>query len=382
MKTIIPYGRQSVEEEDVQAVLSVLNGDWLTCGPAVDAFEQKLCDYTGARHAVAVSNGTAALHVAMMAAGVGEGDRVLTSPNTFLASANCAEYVGAMADFVDIELGSHNLSPLALECGWSQNVKAVVAVDFAGRPCDMPAIAKQVRRQGAMLIEDGSHALGSRIDSGGKSYFVGSHPWADMTTFSFHAVKTLTTGEGGAILTDDDELAKRCRLFRNHGMERNRPDEPWVYEMAQIGFNYRITDLQCALGCSQFLRLEQFISARQKIVDTYNVAFQELNNLETPIPVLDGRPAWHLYVVQIAFQEIGKSRAQVMRELKDLGVGSQVHYFPVHLQTYYRNKYGYASGKCPNAEAFYERCLSLPLFPSMTEENVAQVIAAVREVVA
>lgn len=381
MNVLIPYGRQSVVEDDIQAVVDVLRGDWLTCGPAVESFEKELCTYTGARHAIAVSNGTAALHVAMLAAGVGAGDRVLTSPNTFLASANCAEYTGALADFVDIDQETLNLSPHSLESAWCDDIKAVVAVDFAGRPCDMPAIAEIARRQGAVVIEDAAHALGSRFMHEHKEYSVGSHPWADMTTFSFHPVKTLTTGEGGAILTDSDELAEKCRLFRNHGMERNRPAEPWFYEMKQPGFNYRITDLQCALGCSQLKRLEEFILRRQEIVDIYNAAFHTLENLQTPNPVSNGRPAWHLYVVQVDFSNIVKSRAQVMKELQEFGVGSQVHYFPVHLQTYYREKYGYALGKCPHAEAFYERCLSLPLFPSMTDGEVKQVIDAVREVV-
>jgi len=381
MSALIPYGRQSISEEDIQAVVDVLRGDWLTGGPSVESFERGVCKYTGARHAIAVSNGTAALHVAMLAAGVGAGDRVITSPNTFLASANCAEYVGAIADFADVDPDTLNLSPLALESAWATDTKAVVAVDFAGRPCDMPAIAKVARGHGAVIIEDAAHALGSRFGYDGKEYSVGAHPWADMTTFSFHPVKTLTTGEGGAILTDSDELAARCRLFRNHGMERNRPEEPWYYEMKQPGFNYRITDLQCALGSSQLKRLEEFIQRRQEIVDSYNASFQALEHLKIPIPVTSGRPAWHLYAVQIDFQGIGKSRAKVMQELLALGVGTQVHYIPVHLQTYYRDKYGYAPGKCPNDEAFYEHCLSLPLFPAMTDGDVEQVIEAVQEVV-
>ena len=306
---------------------------------------------------------------------------MITSPNTFLASANCAEYTGGTADFSDIDQETQNLSPLVLESVWTPSTKAVVAVDFAGRPCDMPAIAEVARKHGAVIIEDAAHALGSRLEHDGKEYSVGSHPWADMTTFSFHPVKTLTTGEGGAILTDSDEMASRCRLFRNHGMERNRPAEPWFYEMKQPGFNYRITDLQCALGRSQLKRLEEFVGRRQEIVDAYNASFLAMENLQAPNPFSKGRSAWHLYAVQIDFAGIGKSRAQVMKELLERGVGTQVHYIPVHLQTYYRDKYGYAPGKCPNAEIFYGRCLSLPLFPSMSDSDVAQVIDAVQEVI-
>ena len=375
---MIPYGRQAVNEQDIQAVVDVLRGDWLTCGPTVKAFEKALCKTTGAKHAIAVSNGTAALHVAMLAAQIGAGDRVLTSPNTFLASANCAEYVSATADFADIDPDTFNLSPAALEAAWTDDVKAVVAVDFAGRPCDMQAIAGIARARGAIVIEDAAHALGSCL---GKENKVGSHPWADLTTFSFHPVKTLTTGEGGAITTNSDELAARCRQLRNHGMEKTRPDEPWFYEMKQPGFNYRITDIQCALGISQLQRLEHFIARRQEITEAYNQSFQTLENIETPAPVAVGRSAWHLYVAQINFPNIGKTRAQVMAELKERGVGTQVHYIPVHLQPYYREKYGYAEGKCPHAEAYYEKALSLPLYPSMTDEDVQTVIQAVRDVI-
>ncbi len=385
MTASIPYGRQSISEQDIQAVVDVLRGDWLTCGPTVDAFEKALCETTGAGHAAAVANGTAALHLAMLAAKIGPGDRVLTSPNTFLASANCAEYVGATADFADIDPETLNLSPAALDAVWTDDVKAVVAVDFAGRPCDMEAIAGIARARGAVVIEDAAHALGSCLGPESK---VGSHPWADLTTFSFHPVKTLTTGEGGAITTNSDELAARCRLLRSHGMDRNRPDEPWFYEMKEPGFNYRITDIQCALGLSQLGRLEHFIARRQQITDLYNSAFQGLERIKTPAPVDVGRSAWHLYAVQIDFPGLENKkgagsacRAQVMAELKERGVGTQVHYIPVHLQPYYREKYGYGEGKCPNAEAYYEKALSLPLFPSMTDSDVEQVIQAVREVV-
>lgn len=380
MGNMIPYGRQSIIDEDIDAVVEILKGDWLTCGPTVEWFEGALCEYTGARHAIAVSNGTAALHVAMLAAGIKAGDRVVTSPNTFLASANCAEYVGATVDFVDIDSSSLNLSPELLEKTWQADSKAVVAVDFAGRPCDMQAIARIARKNGGVVIEDAAHALGSRLEHDSQTYTVGAHPWADMTTLSFHPVKTLTTGEGGAILTDSDELAEKCRLFRNHGMVRSRPEEPWFYEMTEPGFNYRITDLQCALGISQLKRLDDFIVRRQKITDLYNAAFQSLENLQTPGPYPSGSSAWHLYVVQIDFPMLGKNRAQVMQELRELGVGTQVHYIPVHLQPYYRDKYGYAEGKCPAAEAYYEKCLSLPLYPTMSDEMVDLVVKAVRSV--
>lgn len=381
---MIPYGRQQLDNADIQAVLEVLKGDWLTCGPCVSEFEEKLADYCGAKHVIAVSNGTAALHVAMLAANIGTGDRVLTSPNTFLASANCSEYVGATADFVDISPETLNLSPELLEKNWKADTKAVVAVDFAGRPCNMPAIYKHANGHGAIVIEDAAHAIGSRFMYEGEEFNVGGHPWADMTTFSFHPVKTMTSGEGGAIATDDNDLAARCRSFRNHGMMKTRPAEPWHYEMLEPGYNYRITDLQCALGISQLSKLDDFSERRQDITDSYNKALSELDWLICPVSdfaqngFTPSRVAWHLYVVQINFSRIGKSRAQVMDELRKLGVGTQVHYIPVHTQPYYQNKYGYGWGDCPVTESYYERCLSLPLYPSMNDEDVGRVISAVR----
>ena len=380
--SIIPYGRQSIDQQDIDAVLETLQGDWLTCGPGVAAFEELLAAYCGAKHAIAVSNGTAALHVAMLAARVGEGDRVVTSPNTFLASANCAEYVGASACFSDIEAGSLNLDPVLLEQNWQEKTRAVVAVDFAGQPCNIPEIARIARDHGAIVVEDAAHAIGSKFEYQGSEYRVGGHPWADMTAFSFHPVKTMTSGEGGAIVTDNDELAERCRLLRNHGMIKAKADEPWYYEMSELGFNYRITDIQCALVFSQLKKLDKFVERRQIITDEYNEAFSGLDWLACPgcAGVGSFRPtrvAWHLYVAQIDYAALGKSRAQVMAELLKKGVGSQVHYIPVHTQPYYAAKYGYKKGDFPVAENYYDRCLSLPLFPAMTDEDIQKVIGVV-----
>ena len=379
MDHFIPYGHQSIDENDIQAIINILRGEWLTGGPAISTFESALCSYTGAKHAIAVANGTAALHVAMLAADINHSARVITSPNTFLASANCAEYVGAQVDFADIDPLTLNLSPLELANIWDKKVKAVVAVDFAGRACDMPKIAELARANNAIIIEDAAHALGSQFIHQEKYWSVGAHPWADMTTLSFHPVKTMTTGEGGAILTDNDELAARCRLYRNHGMSKSRPEEPWFYEMQYPGFNYRITDMQCALGLSQLKRIESFIQRRQEIVTTYNEALHGIDNLTLPTPDEDGLTAWHLYVVKIDFLKIGRSRTSVMQQLKERGIGTQVHYIPVHLQPYFRKKYTYAPGKCPNAEEYYEKALSLPLFPTMSTFEIERVIKGVLE---
>jgi UDP-4-amino-4,6-dideoxy-N-acetyl-beta-L-altrosamine transaminase len=385
---MLSYGRQSISDADVAGVTAVLRSDFLTCGPAVEEFERALAGRTGAKHAVAVANGTAALHLAVLAAGLKPGDRLLTSAITFLASANCAEFVGATADFADIDARTCNVTADTLAAAWKDDVRAVVPVDLAGRSCDMPAIAALARQRGALVIEDACHALGSELIHEGNPRRTGGHPWADMTTLSFHPVKTITTGEGGAILTDSDALAGRCRLLRSHGMVKDPTkltglgqDDlnefgPWYYEMQEVGYNYRITDLQCALGSSQLRRLDQFVQRRAGIVAAYNHAFGRLPHVQPPAAAL-APTAWHLYVLQFDFAALGRTRTQVMADLRARGVGTQVHYIPVHLQPYYRNKYGYGPGKCPVAEAYYRRCLSLPLFPAMSDGDVARVIDAV-----
>ncbi len=383
MSKPIPYGKQSLDKDDIAAVVDVLRGNWLTCGPSIEAFEEDLAAYCGTRHAIAFSSGTAAAHGAMWAARVGPGDWSVTSPNTFLASANCAEYVGASTWFADIDPVSYNLDPDALERNWRSGTRVVVPVDFAGQPCQLPRIAEMARAHGAIVVEDAAHSLGSQFEWQGKEYRVGGHPWADMTLCSFHPVKSMTTGEGGAVLTDHAEYAERCRRFRNHGMTKNRPEEPWHYEMPELGYNYRITDIQTALGRSQLRKLDGFIERRQEIVDAYNSAFAGIAGLTIPGRVkgegfTPTRVAWHLYVLQIDFPAFNRTRAEVIKYLLEAGVGTQVHYIPVHTQPYYREKYGYGPGTCPRAEAYYEKCLSIPLFPAMTDEDVNHVKDAVR----
>ena len=377
---LLPYGRQAIDEDDIAAVVEVLRSDWLTCGPAVDRFETELAATCGARHAVAVCNGTAALHLALRAAGVGSGDRVLTSANTFLASANAAEYLGATADFADIDPVTRCLSLATLQAAWKPDVKAVVAVDYAGTPCATKEMADFIHQRGAVLVEDACHALGGLRDG----YPVGGLPWVDMATFSFHPVKTLTTGEGGAILTNRAEWADSCRLNRNHGMARPSPESDMAarpYTMERPGYNYRLTDLQCALGLSQLRKLGAFVARRREIVDRYNQAFEALNHVQTP-SVPDGATvAWHLYALRIDFAAIGKTRAAVVADLRAHGIGTQIHYYPVHLQPYYAQRYGYAPGKCPAAETWYEQTLSLPLFPAMHDRDVQKVIEALYAVV-
>lgn len=401
---MIPYGKQTIDDDDIEAVVRVLRSDFLTTGPEVEAFEKEFADFVGARYAVAVNSGTAALHLAMRVAGIGPGHRVVTSPNTFVASANCAAYVGATPDFVDIDPVSYNLCPQALEENWKSDTKAVVAVDYAGQPANMPAIAKLARARGAIVIEDGCHGVGGGFEAEGKFWKIGGHPWADMTTFSFHPVKTMTTGEGGMLVTDNEEYARKARLLRSHGIQKD-PDQmdrfgrnaefeygPWVYEMQDLGFNYRLTDLQCALGRSQLRKLPKFMRRRQEIFDHYDQAFRGISWLKTPsnnecrintgdedwpigtVDVICSHVSWHLYTVLIDFDALGKSRSEVMAGLRGRGVGTQVLYIPVYLQPWYQHQYGYKPGKCARAESFYQRALSLPLYASMTDADVTHVV--------
>jgi len=394
---LIPYGKQWIDQQDLQAVSDALQSDFLTTGPRVQQFEEAFAEAVGAKHAVAVCNATAALHLAMLVAGVGDKDRVVTSPNTFLASANAAAFVGATPDFSDIDPVTFNLCPQQLADNWQSDTKAVVAVDYAGQTADMPAIASAARRHGAIVIEDGCHGVGGQFTHDGRLYRVGGHPYADMTTFSFHPVKTMTTGEGGILVTDNDDYAKRARLLRTHGMVRQNDSftglgsedlseqGPWYYEMQSLGWNYRITDFQCALGLSQLSRLPGFIARRTEIVREYNESLTGLPFLTTPglrEPADADQISWHLYTVQIDFDTLGMTRTEVMLWLRERVIGSQVLYIPVHLQPWYRQTYGYQPGKCPVAEGYYRRTLSLPLYPRMSNTDVQQVIDAMHELLA
>jgi UDP-4-amino-4,6-dideoxy-N-acetyl-beta-L-altrosamine transaminase len=387
---ILPYGRQSISEEDISAVVDCLRSPFLTVGPRIEAFEEAFANKVGAKHAVAVCNATAALHLAMLVADIGQGARVVTSPITFLASANCAAFVGATPDFADVDPVSLTLDPKALEATWKPDTKAVVAVDYAGQSADMPAIAKIARKHGALVIEDACHAVGGAFEHQGQIHKIGGHPWADITTFSFHPVKTMTTGEGGMLVTDNDAFAKKARLLRSHGIERNSAafetseacpttaeKGPWFYEMQELGYNYRLTEIQAALGHSQLKRLDEFVIRRREIVEAYNAAFKNVSWIKTPDlrnHADRSHTSWHLYSPQFDFPALGKTRTQVMTELREKGVGTQVLYIPVHLQPWYRKTYGYAEGKCPFAEKAYSGLLSLPLFPSMSNTAVEEVI--------
>jgi perosamine synthetase len=379
----LPYGRQWLDEDDIAAVVEVLRGDWLTQGPLVGAFESALAEYCGARYAVAVSSGTAALHLACVAAGVGPGDVGITSPITFVASANCIAYCGGIPAFADIEAGTVSLDPAALELVCERHrPKVVIPVDFAGQPADLPAIYRIAQRYGAILIEDAAHSLGATYVWEGQTFTTGSCVHADMAILSFHPVKHITTGEGGAVLTNSHDLYHRLLELRTHGLTKDparltRDEGPWYYEQHTLGFNYRITDIQCALGLSQLHRLPHFIQRRREIVRQYSEQLAYLGDEVTLLTETRGRrSSYHLLVARL--RGGAERRRRVFEQLHSLGIRSQVHYVPVHLQPWYGRQFGYRQGDYPQAEAYYAECLSLPLFPQMSERDVERVVAALR----
>ncbi|HEV8322563.1 MAG TPA: UDP-4-amino-4,6-dideoxy-N-acetyl-beta-L-altrosamine transaminase [Myxococcota bacterium] len=381
----LPYGRQWIDDDDREAVLAVLGGDWLTQGPAVERFEQALCARSGTRFAVAVSSGTAALHLAALAADVGPGTLLYTTPLTFVASANCARYAGGEVDLADID-DRWGLDPAALAERLArprrgERPAAVVAVDFTGHPCRMAELARVARRSGLKVIRDACHALGAREQVDGVWHDVGDGTLADLTALSFHPVKHVTTAEGGAVLTNDAVLAERLRDLRTHGIVKDAArlgpdaDGPWYYEMQALGMNYRISDLHCALGLSQLRRLGGFLERRRAIAARYDRAFAEVPSVGRP-PLAGGvEHAYHLYVVQVP------ERRRVFERLRASGLGVQVHYVPVHLQPYYRDRYGWRRGEYPRAERYYEGAISLPMFPALSDADVDRVVAEVRDAV-
>lgn len=365
---MIPYGRQTIEDDDIDSVIEVLKSDYLTTGPKIAEFEKSVADYVGAKYAVAISNGTSALHAACFAAGIGPGDEVITTPITFAASSNCVLYCGGTPVFADIDPKTYNIDPDDIRKKITDKTKAIIAVHLAGQPCDMDEIHKIAKENNLIVIEDGAHALGS-VYKGKK---VGS--LSDMTTFSFHPVKPITTGEGGMIVTDNEEFYKKMVLFRSHGITRDeammtRNDGPWFYQQFELGFNYRITDIQCALGCSQMKKLDRFLAKRKEIVLRYNEAFADCENIVTPYQLPETESGWHLYIVQVK----NCDRKQIFEALRDKGIGVNVHYIPVYMHPYYQ-EHGYEDVHCKNAEEVYSHIISLPLYPGLTEEQQSYVI--------
>ena len=374
MRRVIPYGRQTIDDEDIKAVVEVLKSDWLTTGPKVEEFERAICSFTSAKRGVAVSNGTAALHTAIAAAGIGPGDEVLVTPMTFAASANCILYQGGKPIFVDIDPDTLLIDPDQVRAKITKDTKAIVSVDYAGNPCPYDELLEIAHERDLILISDACHALGAEYN--GKN--VGA--LADLTALSFHPVKHITTGEGGMVLTQNDELEAKMRRFRNHGIDRTarqrEADQTWFYEMIELGYNYRLTDIQCALGISQLKKLPLWLERRREIAAKYHDAFRDLDGIHALKETPGGKHAYHLFVIGVD----GKPgrRNKLFAELRNKGIGANVHYIPVHLHPYYVKTLGTGMGLCPIAEEAYQRILSLPMFGTMTDEEVQEVIDAVK----
>lgn len=371
MKTYA-YGKQTIEQDDIDAVVEVLKGDWLTQGPAVNAFENALGEKFGAKYVSAVSNGTASLHLIGLALGWKPGDIIITSPITFLASANCILYSDATPDFVDIDPRSYNLDTNLLEekivkyRSAGKNIKAVVAVDFAGQPCDWRALRYLADKYEFQLVNDNCHALGAEYE-GDIKYAI---KYADVVNMSFHPVKHITTGEGGAALSNDAALDQKIKLLRTHGMTKDtnllhKNDGPWYYEMQELGFNYRITDFQCALGLSQLTKLDRFVDRRREVAAFYSEYFSVTDNLRIPIEITGNKHSYHLYPLVINFEKCELTKKQLFQNLAEQGINLQVHYIPVHLQPYYKNNFNFKEGDFPIAEDFYKGEVSLPVYPGL-----------------
>jgi perosamine synthetase len=377
-ESFLPYGRQSIDEADIQAVVEVLRSDWLTTGPKVAEFEESFAARVGAAHAVSFSSGTAALHAAAFAAGLTVGDEAITTPLTFAATANCVLYQGAIPVFADVSKDTLNLDPEQITAKISSKTRAILPVDYAGHPADLTPILEIARRHGLIVIEDACHALGAEYER----KRVGSI--TDMTVFSFHPVKHVTTGEGGMVTTNNPRFAETLRRFRNHGISSEARQRQgagqWHYEMVLLGFNYRLPDFACALGIQQLRKLDANLARRREIAALYTAAFREMPGVIPPAVLANVNPAWHLYPIRLDLAKLTADRAQIFRALRAENIGVNVHYIPVHLHPYYRERFGYKGGEYPVAEQAYEQLISLPMFHAMSEQDAEDVIRAVAKV--
>jgi perosamine synthetase len=377
--TFISYGQQWIDDNDIQSVIEVLKSSYLTQGPVLEEFEKAVAHYVGAKYAVAFCNGTAALHGAYYAAGIGKDDEIITAPITFAATANAALYLGARPVFVDINPQTYNIDVNKIEQAITSKTKAIVPVDFTGQPSDLDPIMEIAKKHGLIVIEDGAHSLGATY----KGRKIGSI--AAMTMFSFHPVKPVTTGEGGIIVTNSPVYYEKLKLFRSHGITKeahllSKQEGPWYYEMIDLGYNYRMTDIQAALGLSQLQKLDRFIERRQLIANRYNEAFKNMDEIIVPYQLDGVTSGWHLYVIQLNTSTLKAGRKEIFEALQTENIGVQIHYIPVHYHPYYQNL-GYKKGICPVAEKLYENIITLPLFPKMTDEDIDSVIHGVKKVI-
>lgn len=371
----IPYSRQWINNNDIKEIIKVLKTDWITQGPKIKEFEKAVARYCGAKYGVAVSSGTAALHAAYNAAGIQSGDEVITTPLTFVATANMIVHCGGKPVFVDIQEDTLNINPKEIKKKITKKTKVITPVDFAGHPCDYGEILKIARRHNLLVIEDAAQALGSEY----KEKKIGS--LADMTIFSFHPVKSITTGEGGMIVTSNKSFYEKLKIFRNHGMIKKPEKGRWYYEIENPTYNYRLTDFQCALGISQLKKIDKFIQRRREITSKYNKAFEKIKEIITLTEGRYTKSAYHIYVIQLRLEKLKTNRKRIFEALQKEGIEVQVHHMLVHLQPFYRKRFGYKKGDFPIAERYYERALSLPLFPRMTQRDVKRVISTVNKII-
>jgi len=373
---LIPYGRHYIDDEDIAEVIKVLKSDFITQGPKIKEFEDALCKYTGAKYAVAVSSGTAALHLACLASGIGSGDEVITSPITFVASANCVLYCGGIPLFVDIQNDTLNIDPEKIISKITNKTRAIIPVHFAGHPCDLEEIHSIAKKYRLFVIEDACHALGAEY----RGTKIGSCQYSDMTVFSFHPVKSITTGEGGAILTNNETLYEKLLTLRTHGITKDkekwkaREEGDWYYEMQYLGYNYRITDFQCALGISQLRKLDRFISRRREIARIYTERLSRVEGIILPVERQYVKSAWHLYTIRL---NKSQSRADIFKYLREQGIGVQVHYIPVYLHPYYKQKFNFKVEDFPVAQSYYSSSISIPIFYSMRDDEIEYVISKI-----
>jgi UDP-4-amino-4,6-dideoxy-N-acetyl-beta-L-altrosamine transaminase len=386
MQDYIPYGRQDINQQDIDAVVAILKSDYLTQGPAIARFEQLVADYCGVKYAVAVASATAGLHIACLSAGLGSGDRLWTVPNTFVASANCALYCGAEVDFVDIDPKTYNLSisalaaKLAIAAEGGNLPKILIPVHFAGQSCDMSAIGQLAQQYGFQVIEDAAHGIGGRY----RDRPIGCCEFSELTVFSFHPVKIITTAEGGMVLTNREDLYETLIRLRSHGITRDSRfiqgdlDGPWYYQQLELGYHYRMTDLQAALGASQMNRLDAFVKRRHELVERYNVGLKDLP-LTTPYQSPETYPSWHLYVIRLELDCIKLTHREVFEKLRSAGIGVNLHYIPVHTQPYYQNL-GFQWGQFPEAEQYYREAISIPLHSGLTHEQQDRIMSVLGEI--
>ncbi|MDD5145041.1 MAG: UDP-4-amino-4,6-dideoxy-N-acetyl-beta-L-altrosamine transaminase [Candidatus Pacebacteria bacterium] len=375
MKKSLPYGHQWIEKCDIKEVAQILGSDWVTQGPKVEEFEKKVAKYCKAKYAVAVSSGTTALHVAYYSAGLKEGDEVITTPLTFAATSSCLVFLGAKPVFVDINRETLNIDPEEIEKKITKKTKAIAPVDFAGQPCNYDEILKIAKKHNLLVIEDAAHALGSVYNGkrvGGIS---------DITILSFHPVKTITTGEGGMVLTNNKVFYERAKRFRNHGIVKYPQKGGWYYEIKEPAPNYRLTDIQCMLGICQLRKLEKFVTRRRQIVDIYNKAFKSVPEIRSIKEAGRVKSAWHIYPIQLALEKLSAGRKEIFERFQKEGIGVQVHYLPLHLHSFYSNKFNYKKGDFPNAEDYYERAITLPLFPKMKKSDIDFVIKTAKKII-